>query len=251
MNIAPIHILIVEDDLSFGLELEILLEEMGYTTFKRVDHSGMALDYIYSHEPDLILMDININGNLSGLELGNKIAHLDIPVLYITALQDAPYQEASRLTNTIGYLVKPIQPLTLRSAIDLVVYKVNTLKADESNELLTVQEHFITQRYFFFKKKQVYYKAEISDILYVQSDDNYVRVQVKGGEMFILRLPLKKLEELLPAKAFLRTHRRYIVAVDHIEAINFQDSTLLIDKKELPLSQAKRKELEDHIKIIG
>jgi DNA-binding LytR/AlgR family response regulator len=251
MNITPIQILIVEDDLSFALELEMLLDEMGYTDVKRVDHSGMALDYIYSNAPDLILMDIDINGQLSGLELGNKIAHLDIPVLYITALQDAPYQEASKQSNTIGYLVKPVQSLTLRSAIDLAIDKVHTLRAAEQNELLSSEEHFITNRYFFFKKKQIYRKVNIQDILYVQSDDNYVKVQVAGGETFTLRLPLKKLEELLPAEAFLRIHRRYIVAVDHVDAINFQDSTLLIGEEELPVSQSKRKELEEHIQRIG
>ena len=251
MNITPIRILIVEDDLSFALELEMLLDDMGYTDVKRVSHSGMALDYIYSNAPDLILMDIGINGQLSGLELGNKIAHLDIPVLYITALQDIPYQQASEQSNTIGYLVKPVQTLTLRSAIDLAIDKVHTLRVAEQNELLSSEEHFIANRYFFFKKKEIYCKVNIQDILYVQSDDNYVKVQVAGGETFTLRLAMKKLEELLPAEAFLRIHRRYIVAVEHIDTINFQDSTLLIGTKELPVSQSKRKELEEHIQRIG
>lgn len=251
MNITPIRILIVEDDLSFALELEMLLDDMGYTDVKRVSHSGMAFDYIYSNAPDLILMDIDINGQLSGLELGNKIAHLDIPVLYITALQDTPYQQASEQSNTIGYLVKPVQTLTLRSAIDLAIDKVHTLRVAEQNELLSSEEHFIANRYFFFKKKEIYCKVNIQDILYVQSDDNYVKVQVAGGETFTLRLAMKKLEELLPAEAFLRIHRRYIVAVEHIDTINFQDSTLLIGTKELPVSQSKRKELEEHIQRIG
>ena len=146
MSLAPLKILIVEDNLSFALELEMLLDEMGYTDTMRADHSGTALDYIYSQEPDLILMDIDINGNLSGLELGEKIAHLDIPVLYITALQEAPYQEASRQSSAIGYLVKPVQPLTLRSAIDLAIAKVQAQKESEKDSTLEHQEHFITQQ---------------------------------------------------------------------------------------------------------
>lgn len=251
MSLAPLKILIVEDNLSFALELEMLLDEMGYTDTLRADHSGTALDYIYSQEPDLILMDIDINGNLSGLQLGEKIAHLDIPVLYITALQDAPYQEASRQSNTIGYLVKPVQPLTLRSAIDLAIAKVQMLKDSEKNDAIENREHFITQQFFFFKKRHIYYKVAIKDILYAQSDDNYVQVQVRNAETFTLRITLKNLEELLPSEAFLRTHRRYIVAVEHIEAINFQDSTLLIDGAELPVSQTKRQELEAHIQKLG
>ena len=165
MSLTPLKILIVEDNLSFALELEMLLDEMGYTDTLRADHSGTALDYIYSQEPDLILMDIDINGNLSGLQLGEKIAHLDIPVLYITALQDAPYQEASRQSNTIGYLVKPVQPLTLRSAIDLAIAKVRMLKDSEKSDALENREHFITQQFFFFKKRHIYYKVAIKDVL--------------------------------------------------------------------------------------
>ncbi len=251
MSLAPLKILIVEDNLSFALELEMLLDEMGYTDTLRADHSGTALDYIYSKEPDLILMDIDINGNLSGLQLGEKIAHLDIPVLYITALQEAPYQEASRQSNTIGYLVKPVQPLTLRSAIDLAIAKVQAQKETEKDNSIENQEHFITRQFFFFKKRHIYYKVAISDILYAQSDDNYVKIQVKNADTFTLRITLKNLEDLLPSKLFLRTHRRYIVAVEYIESINFQDSTLMIGEEELPISQAKRKELEENIQRIG
>lgn len=251
MSLTPLKILIVEDNLSFALELEMLLDEMGYTDTLRADHSGTALDYIYSQEPDLILMDIDINGNLSGLQLGEKIAHLDIPVLYITALQDAPYQEASRQSNTIGYLVKPVQPLTLRSAIDLAIAKVQAQKESEKDISIENHEHFITRQFFFFKKRNIYYKVAIPDILYAQSDDNYVRVQVLNTDTFTLRISLKKLEELLPSQTFLRIHRRYIVAVNHIYAINFQDSTLLINDTELPISQANRKELEEHVQKLG
>jgi DNA-binding LytR/AlgR family response regulator len=251
MSIAPIKILIVEDDLSFALELEMLLDEMGYKSTLRADHSGTALDYIYSQEPDLILMDIEINGQLNGVELGNKIAHLDIPVLYITALQEAPYNEASGQSNTIGYLVKPVQPLTLRSAIDLAISKVQSMKAADENEPMSPKEHYISQHYFFFKKRQVYYKVAINDILYVQSDDNYIKAHTVNGETFTLRLPLKSLESMLPAKAFLRIHRRFLVAVEHIEAINFHDSTLMVRGEELPISQNKRKILEEHIHRIG
>ncbi|TXB61643.1 LytR/AlgR family response regulator transcription factor [Phaeodactylibacter luteus] len=252
MSLAPLKILIVEDNLSFALELEMLLDEMGYTDTLRADHSGTALDYIYSQEPDLILMDIDINGNLSGLQLGEKIAHLDIPVLYITALQDAPYQEASRQSNTIGYLVKPVQPLTLRSAIDLAIHKVKSQKA-EHKPLHSGEDiaPFIARRFFFFKKRHIYYKTDVSDIVYASSHDNYVKIYIHKNEVFTVRTTIKNLEDLLPEHDFLRIHRRFIVAVAHIEAINFQDSTVLIAATELPVSQTKRQELEEHVRKLG
>ncbi|WP_428408404.1 LytTR family DNA-binding domain-containing protein [Phaeodactylibacter xiamenensis] len=55
-------------------------------------------------------------------------------------------------------------------------------------------------------------------------------MQVRNAEMFTLRITLNNLEEILPSEAFLRTHRWYIVSVEHIEAINFQDSTLMQKK---------------------
>ena len=72
MSDFSLKILIVEDELSFALELQMLLEELNYNVLKHVDNSDEALKVIYENHPDLIFMDIDIKGDLSGIEIGTS-----------------------------------------------------------------------------------------------------------------------------------------------------------------------------------
>lgn len=241
---SPLSILIVEDNLSFALELEMLVEELHYRTIGRADNSGEALDLIFSKTPDLILMDIDIKGNLSGLEIGEKVAHLNIPVLYITGLADQSYEQAMKQQGTIGYLVKPIEKITLRTAINLAVEKAFAMQNEKSAEPSIATENFIGRDYLFFKKKGAYHKVPFLEIAFVKSNDNYCEVHTTKMEVFTARIPISKMAEMLPGRSFFRTHRQFIIQTSLIEQINFQDNILTVNKKEIPVSRENRKELE-------
>ena len=249
MSNFQINILIVEDNLSFALELQMLLEELNYNVLGRVDNSGEALDMIYSKNPDLIFMDIEINGNLSGLEIGQKIKHLEIPILYITSLSDDTHYEQAQQSNMIGYLVKPIDKITLRATLDLAITKAhrsnttNTNLSDQSSKE-EEPENFVGKDALFFKKRGTYHKVKIDQIAFIKSDDNYCQTTTLDGETFTTRITISKMEQLLPSQKFMRTHRQYIVQTEHIDSIDFQDSTLKINQQEIPVSRTKRKELE-------
>lgn len=248
---SPLNVLIVEDNLSFALELEMLVDELRYQVLGRADSSGEALDLIFSKNPDLILMDIDIKGNLSGLEIGEKIAHLNIPVLYITALKDVDYEQAAKLPGTIGYLVKPVEKITLRTAINLAIEKAIALQADKSAEAAPVSENYFGRDYLFFKKKGTYHKVPFHEIAFVKSNDNYCDVHTTKAEIFIARISISKLEEMLPKHAFFRTHRQFIVQTSLIEQVNFQDNVLVVYQKEVPVSRENKKELEMMIHKLG
>lgn len=256
MSNFQVNILIVEDNLSFALELQMLLEELNYNVIGRVDNSGDALDMIYSKNPDLIFMDIEINGNLSGLEIGQKIKHLEIPILYITSLSDNTHYEQAQQSNMIGYLVKPIDKVTVRATLDLAINKAHRQPQGETNQVNEnkkeeVVENFVGKDVFFFKKRGTYHKVKIGQIAYVKSDDNYCQTTTLDGENFTTRITISKMEELLiPTRKFMRIHRQYIVQTEHVDSINFQESTLKIKQEEIPVSRAKRKELEILIRKI-
>ena len=109
------------DDLSFALELEMLVQEIGYQVAGVVDNSASALEIIYSERVDFILMDIEIKGRMTGLELGKKLRPIKIPILYITSFGNEAHYEEAQKSNIVGYLVKPIDKYTLRTAISLAV----------------------------------------------------------------------------------------------------------------------------------
>lgn len=246
MTTDTLHILIVEDNLSFAIELEMLLDALNYQVAGRVDNSASALEMIFSKQPDLILMDIEINGNMSGLEVGRAVAHLGIPILYITALQGSTYEEAGELPGTIGYLVKPVDKITLRTTINLAVAQA----ARNKNELQSAefQNSFVSRDYLFFKKKEVYYKVSFTEIAIIKSNDNYCDVMTTTGSIYSLRIPIGKIEEMLPAHLFLRTHRQYIVQTALIQAVHLGDSTVKIEEKTIPFSRENKHKIEALVK---
>ena len=93
MESFKLDVLVVEDNLSFALELSMMLEDIGYNVIGQVDNAAEALELIFSKMPDIILMDHDIKGEMTGIELGNKIRHLDIPILYITSFGNEEHYE--------------------------------------------------------------------------------------------------------------------------------------------------------------
>jgi signal transduction histidine kinase len=146
-------ILIVEDDAIVAVNLQKILNRQGYQVLKRVPSGEEALETLgigpalpeppveVSEEkqlPDLVLMDIHLAGQLSGIQTAAQIrAHLDIPLIYLTAHAEDELLQKAKLTEPHGYLVKPVQHQELCATIEMAVYKHKMEKAlRESQERL-------------------------------------------------------------------------------------------------------------------
>ena len=102
-----LEVLIVEDDFSFSLDLRMLVERLGYKCAGTVDNAEHALEIINRKTPGAILMDIDLKGQMSGIELAEKIKKKNIPVLFITSYQDEATYERAKKLEMVGFLVKP------------------------------------------------------------------------------------------------------------------------------------------------
>ncbi|MEN0045429.1 MAG: response regulator transcription factor [Bacteroidota bacterium] len=245
MNDNALNVLIVEDDLSFSIELEMLIQKIGYNVIARIDNAEEALDFIYQKLPDLVLMDIDLKGKMSGLELGQKIAHLNIPIIYITSFADEKHYKAAQESKMIAYLTKPINGFSLRVSIETAVR--NTFFKNELEE----SDNFLAKNYLFFRKKGIYYKIYIQDISYVQSSDNYCEVYTIQAEHFIVRSSISKMSELLPKEEFMRIHRQYIIQLSQIESVDLTNNQLNIQSVMLPISRSNKKLLEQAMQKVN
>jgi len=117
-------ILIVEDESVTAEDLSSKLSKMGYEITGRVASADGALASIKGNRPDLVLMDILINGDRNGIEAARLIQdERSIPVVYITALSDEKTLADARATDPYGFIIKPYTPSDLRSSIELALYK--------------------------------------------------------------------------------------------------------------------------------
>lgn len=234
-----LNLLIVEDSVSYSIELEQIATEIGFNVIGSVDNSGDALDIIFSEQPDVILMDINIKGRLTGIDIAKRIVHLEIPILYITSFSDeATYQEALRST-LVGYIVKPVEKLTLTTSLKLLIKNRLQNESTNSTGLITKED----EEYIFFMKKDVYHKLRVDQILYVKSNDNYCEFTLDNGSSYLIRIKLSEVEELLTGRNFIRCHRQYIVNQRQVRAVNTAINTLDVQGEAIPFSRSKKAEI--------
>lgn len=121
---SEIRILVVEDELIIAKGIEKRLKAQGYTVTNLVSSGEEAVEAALETLPDLILMDINLPGSMDGVAAAEKIRLLaDIPVIFLTAYTDSDTLARAKITEPFGYIVKPFQDITLKSSIEMALYK--------------------------------------------------------------------------------------------------------------------------------
>ncbi len=118
------QILVVEDEAFIAANLIQILISLGYTVHKAVAKGEDAVNSVKIQKPDLILMDIELIGALTGIETAEKIrAIADIPIVYLTAYSDDERLKKAQITEPYGYLVKPVHNRELKATIEMALYK--------------------------------------------------------------------------------------------------------------------------------
>ena len=241
-DLHPLSILVVEDDPSFALELEMLIDQIGYALAGVAPSAKAALEIIHAGEVDFILMDINLSGRMSGVDVGRQITHLDIPILYLTGFDTEAHYQAARASNFMGYLVKPVGKHTLRTTIGLAVGKImqsRVLHPAAAPELSLGGDYLFVRR-----NRRLHEKVLRSDILLVEGADDYVKLWTNASQPYLLRQRMTDLTQLLSAPRFFRVHRSFIVNVSAIQAIDFAGGLVRVLDRDIPISRSKRADFE-------
>lgn len=238
--LVQLKLLIVEDSVSYAIELEQLASDIGYSVMGSVDNSAEALDIIFSDQPDIILMDINIKGRLSGIDIAMRIQHLNIPVLYITSFNDQETYEKALESNLVGYVVKPVDKLTLATSLKLLVQNMFVDKQLIQKPKIVKKEG---TNFIFFMKNNVYHKVSINDIAFVKSENNYCNFILNNKDSYLLRITLNEVDDLLKHYKFIRCHRQYIINQEKIEKVNIAMNTIEAGGQSIPFSRSKKQEI--------
>lgn len=117
-------ILIVEDEIIIARRLASGLEKLGYEIVEVVTSGESAIESATQNQPDLVLMDIKLEGEIDGIEAAAEIKQLrDIPVVYLTSYADDKTLQRALNTGAFGYLIKPFKDRELRVTIETAINK--------------------------------------------------------------------------------------------------------------------------------
>jgi PAS domain S-box-containing protein len=131
-------VLIVEDESIVAEDIKSSLQMNGYTVPETASSGKDAIEKAKEFNPDIVLMDIVIKGNMDGIETAKQIRSLlDIPVVYLTAFSDEKIIERVKLTEPFGYLIKPFNKRELTVTLEIAL-----LKHRLENELKTSRKFF-------------------------------------------------------------------------------------------------------------
>ena len=123
LNGSP-RIMVVEDEGIIAQDIKNCLEGLGYVVPDVVFTGREAILRAAELRPDLVLMDIVLKGDIDGIETAAEIRKkYNIPIVYLTAYEDDKTLKRAKLTEPLGYILKPFEERYLRSSIEMALYK--------------------------------------------------------------------------------------------------------------------------------
>lgn len=236
----PIRILIVEDNVIIADDMQSMLEEIGYEIVDNVIVYEQAVEVLKNKEVDLVLIDIILASDKTGIDLGKHIReNYNIPFIFVTSNSDRATVENAKTVKPNGYLVKPFEQQDLYTSIEIALSNFTAIKNNAGGESQEAEEdklmsNKVLKDSIFVKKQHLYYRIQFGDIQFIKADNVYLEVNTVDKK-FLVRSPLKDYLEKLPQQKFYRAHKSYIVNVDHIDAINSKD--ILINNTLIPISK--------------
>jgi CheY-like chemotaxis protein len=116
-------ILVVDDEALIAADIESKLKSLGYDVCGTASTGERALELVEAHHPDLVIMDIAIEGHLDGIETAEAIRdRWGIPVVFLTAYADSKRLERAKLAYPFGYLLKPLTDRDLKVTVEMALY---------------------------------------------------------------------------------------------------------------------------------
>ena len=235
-----LKVLIIEDDISFALGVEMQLEEFRLQHVKKVHSEEEALAAIDDFRPDLALVDIRLNSHPEELKVSKSLYAHKIPFIIMTQYKESDlYHEIASL-NPLAYFSKPLDYVALKYTIDSYFQSDNS-ETREHEEFRKEDDQFQNRKgdFLFIKKGNKYLKVRFDDMLYVQAEGNYVTIHTHSSK-FVVRGSLKRSLDVLDPSQFLQIHRNFAVNKHYVDMYDSESRKLTVRDHVLPVGRSYR-----------
>jgi DNA-binding LytR/AlgR family response regulator len=243
-----IRVLIVEDEPIIAADLEDRLTEMGYEVAYQCGSGEEALQFLQTNPADLVLMDIQLEGRLDGIEAAGMMSKKQsIPVIFLTSNADDQTFSRAKTTNPAAFLTKPFRGKDLKHAIELAISRAALTETVSENKGESNNAFLFNDR-LFIKVKDRMVRMFFSDILWFEADDYYCKLITRDKEILIGQTLKQMGEALSGIPQFMRVHRSYIINLSQIEEIG--DLFVTIHKKQIPLNKISKEDITTRLQKI-
>ena len=250
---AQTNVLVVEDESIVSKDIQHSLKKLGYNVVGAAATGEQAVKLAVETQPDIILMDIMLKGEMNGIEAATQIrTETNIPVIFLTAYADESTLNKAKVTQPYGYIIKPFKEIDIHTSIEMALYKhKKEAEVLKERDLLfnLVESQGATKDLLFVKSNSRLVKLKMSDIYYVEALKDYVVINTLNTR-YTIHSTMKDIEAKLPESEFLRVHRSFIVRIDKIVAIEQPNLILENDKKVIPIGGSYKDELGKRLNLV-
>lgn len=249
---SKVNILVVEDESIVSKDIQQSLKKLGYNVVAAASTGEMAVQLAEEKRPDIILMDIMLKGEKSGIEAATEIKEkLNIPVIYLTAYADESTLSKAKITEPFGYILKPFKEIDLHTSIEMALFKhkKETELRKERDLLYSLVENKEGNDILFVKANSKLVKLNTKDIYFVEALKDYVVINT-ATTRYTIHSTMKDIQAKLPANDFIRVHRSFIVRIDKIASIEHNNIIIEGDKKIIPIGGSYKDDLTQKLKMV-
>lgn len=235
--IADTDFLIVEDELLIAETISDILINAGCNQIRIVSSVEEAIREIEQRKPQLVLTDINLGEEKTGIDLGKLLQSVyHIPFIYITSHSSPEILGKAKHTRPNAYIIKPFKNEDLLVAIELAIFNSTEAPASktESSELV-------------IKEGRAMVRLDCNNITWLEADGNYTTVNLADSKRKVIRTSLSDLQEQLSPHQFIRIHKSYVVNKAQVSEIR-ANSVMITTHNELPVGRSYRQALDEIFK---
>lgn len=272
---TPLRILIVEDETLIAADLQDALERQGYDVPMTVRSGEMALDVFDAVRPDLVLLDINLKGQLTGIDVARALRQRRaVPFIFLSGLADRPTLDAALATAPAAYLVKPFVERDLAIAIELALTKsaaalaapanpeapeANPEAADPSPAAAADPDPaaapappaYVLADAVFVRENGRFVKVPLAEICVLEAQGNYCLLRTPERRYMLAVVLGHLLPALAPAlPGLVRVHRSFAVNLAHVTAFD-EGEVELGPKLRVPVGATYRAALLARLPLLG
>ncbi|MFD1615296.1 LytR/AlgR family response regulator transcription factor [Gelatiniphilus marinus] len=198
-----------------------------------------AVELINNLSPNLIFMDVNLDGNHTGFDVLEEIDQLDAKVIFITSFDK--YAIKAFDYNTIAYIVKPIKKSDLIVAVNKATQEIERQTFTDGNQINALRHTLDSPQIIAIPTIKDIELIKIKDIVYLSSDSRYTNFFLTGEKRIMSSKNLGKYEKSIQGN-FYRIHSKYFVNLDYLKKIHKSAGSSYCEMETgdlLPISQRK------------
>lgn len=244
---SQLKILIVEDEILVATDIEESLLSMGYKVLNAVATGKSALREVEKNLPDVILMDIMLKGDLTGIETANLIRQKhNVPIIYLTANADISTINKAKISLPYGYIIKPFTDKDLQTNIEIARFKFENdiklkMESDQFNQIFGLgndkKDHLIIEG------KNGLERIRPDDIYFIEGEESGSILHLLDEEITSAK-ELDEIGKLFPLNSFVKVSDLFIVNVNKIYLVKFPEIIIADKMSVISVDENKKALLE-------